>query len=59
MNRHNAKPTIITAHYLRAMSRAKYMARKPNPQTVRTWAAHMRAHFEETDKRQSAALRTV
>jgi len=50
MNRHNAKPTIITAHYLRAMSRAKYMARKPNPQTVRTWAAHMRAHFEECER---------
>lgn len=50
MNRHNAKPTVMTAHFYRAMSRAKYMAYKPNPQTVRTWAAHMRAHFEECER---------
>lgn len=49
MNRHNAKPTIITAHYLRAMSRAKYMAIHPNKATVKTWAAHMRAHFKACD----------
>ena len=55
MNRHNAKPTIITAHYLRAMSRANYMKDKPNKATVKTWAAHMRAHFEECERLEKAS----
>ena len=47
MNRHNHKPTVYTVHLDRAMSRAKYMASHPNKQTVKTWAGHMLAHFDE------------
>jgi len=47
MNRHNAKPTKLTIHYHRAMSRAWYMARNPNKQTVKTWAEHMRRHLSD------------
>lgn len=50
MNRHNAKPTIITVHYERAMSRARYLADHPNKQSVKTWASHMLAHFAECDR---------
>ena len=47
MNRHNHKPTVYTVHLDRAMSRAKYLAEHPNKQTVKTWAGHMLAHFDE------------
>lgn len=50
MNRHNAKPTIWTPSLERAMSRARYMAIHPNRQTVKTWAAHMLAHFKECER---------
>lgn len=50
MNRHNAKPTVYTVYLDRAMSRANYMASHPNKQTVKTWAGHMLAHFDECDR---------
>ena len=48
MNRHNHKPTVYTVHLDRAMSRAKYLVGAiQTKQTVKTWAGHMLAHFDE------------
>jgi len=37
-------------HFALAMSRAKYLSKNPNKRSVKTWAAHMRAHLSSSEE---------